>query len=117
VNFDGCSRDARRSAATTLALGVEDVRRVEALAECLPVGDGFVALAEALRCTDCHTAWDAAIGDVLTSFRGADTQLVHRLTEQASLSPQERFATCDRDQVAVLAIALEQCARDLASAA
>lgn len=100
--------DLEREAAQVLALGVADVDRVELLARCLSVRAGFRALAEALRCTDSHESWgETTLGEVLGRFRDADPHFVRRLTGQARLSPETRFADCDRARIARLAGALE----------
>jgi hypothetical protein len=101
-------RDLEREASAELALGVGDPARAEFLARCLSVREGFRALAEMLRCTDCHETWDhTTLADVLGRFRDADPHFIRRLTAQALLSPEARFDSCDRDQIARLAGALE----------
>lgn len=107
--FEVRRRDLEREAATALAVGVADIDRVEILARCLSVREGFRALAEMLRCTDCHEAWEhTPVGHVLGCFRDADAHFVRRLTAQALLSPEAEFDTCDREQIARLASVLEE---------
>ncbi|ADB50390.1 hypothetical protein Cwoe_1964 [Conexibacter woesei DSM 14684] len=109
AEFEVKRRDLERDAAAALAAGVADVARVEVLARCLSVKEGFRALAEMLRCTDFHTSWQhTTVGHVLGSFRDADAHFVRRLTAQALLSPEAEFDTCDREQIARLATVLEE---------
>jgi hypothetical protein len=102
-------RDVELEAAAALAAGVADVRRVEILARCLSVKQGFRALAEMLRCTDQHVLWtNTTLSHVLSGFREADAHFVRRVTEQAGLSPQTRWDTCDRREVSDLAGVLQR---------
>lgn len=102
-------RDLRHEASGALAAGVADVRRVLLLAQCLALGEGFRALAEALRCTSCHETWrEATVGDVLSCFQGADGRVVRRITEEARLAPESRWDVCARVQISRLADALER---------
>lgn len=102
-------RDLETPAAAALVAGVADVHRVEVLARCLPVREGFRALAETLRCTESHKSWlNTTIGHVLVCFRGSDLRFVRRLTGHALLSPETLWESCTREQVARLAAVLEQ---------
>lgn len=106
-DIDVRSQDVQNQAAAALAAGVGDIRRVEVLARSLPVTEGFRALAELLRCTDSHESWHTTIEHVIGSFRDADTRFARQIAEQALLSPQADFDTCNREQIGRLATVLE----------
>ena len=96
--------DLQQEAATALQLGVADSERVQTLARCLTVRDGFRALAEMLRTTDSHRSWEnTTLGDVLGRFRDADDPFVRRVTALAHLSPQTSITRCNDEQIATLA--------------
>lgn len=102
-------RDVHHAASSALAAGVADVRRAVFLARCLAPAEGFRALAEALRCTDCHESWhEVGVGELLCSFQGADGHVVNRIVEEAGLSTGSRWDVCDRAQISRLADALQR---------
>lgn len=78
--------NVQAGASRQLAEGIIDVRTTLLAASVLPVTIGWPALARALRRSDAHRFWNATtVVDLLSRFRGARTEAIDRVLEQAQV--------------------------------
>lgn len=99
----------RDAAAADLANGIVDPRRVVLAARLLDVAHGWSALAASLTAGDVVSAWGSLTAEMLLgSFRGAESQDVARVCEEAGVELGTRFSTCPPEQLVALAARLRR---------
>jgi hypothetical protein len=99
----------RDAAATDLAGGIVDPRRVVLAARVLDVAHGWPALAASLAEGDAVSAWDSlTVDELLGRFRDADPRVVEQVVEEAGLRPGTPFAACPSERLTALAAGLRR---------
>lgn len=103
------AEDVRREAASDLATGIFDEPRALLAARVLPFEDGWPALANGLRGSDAHWAWERmTVTQLLGGFRGASAGTVARVLGEAGVPARRPFAACAHEQLMRLAAALDR---------
>jgi hypothetical protein len=101
--------DVQAGAAIDLAAGIYDEARALLAARVLDAGDGWPALAEALRSTDAHWDWETVtVERLLGSFRDVGAGEVAAALAAAGIDAPLPFASCTTGQALGLASALDR---------
>jgi hypothetical protein len=97
------------AAASDLAAGIVDPRRVLLAARLLDVPRGWTALAASLAAGDVVSAWGSlTVEALLGRFRDADPRVVAQVVEEAGLAPGTCFDACPAEQLGALAAGLRR---------